>query len=124
MVPPIYSKVNPADTPIMTLAITSDVLPLPKVADFVDTRLAQKLSQLPGIGLVSTAGGQRPAVRIQANPKALAAKKLNLDDLRTAIANANVNSAKGSFDGPARASTLDANDQLRSVAEYRQLVIT
>ena len=111
--PPIYSKVNPADTPIMTLAITSDVLPLPKVADFVDTRLAQKLSQLPGIGLVSTAGGQRPAVRIQANPKALAAKKLNLDDLRTAIANANVNSAKGSFDGPARASTLDANDQLR-----------
>lgn len=121
--PPIYSKVNPADTPIMTLAITSDVLPLPKVADFVDTRLAQKLSQLPGIGLVSTAGGQRPAVRIQANPKALAAKKLNLDDLRTAIANANVNSAKGSFDGPARASTLDANDQLRSAAEYRQLVI-
>ena len=121
--PPIYSKVNPADTPIMTLAITSDTLPLPRIADFVDTRLAQKLSQLPGIGLVSTAGGQRPAVRVQANPKALAAKKLNIDDLRTAIGNANVNSAKGSFDGPARASTLDANDQLRSAAEYRQLVI-
>ncbi len=121
--PPIYSKVNPADTPVMTLAITSNVLPLPRVADLVDTRLAQKLSQLPGVGLVSTAGGQRPAVRIQVNPKALAAKRLNLDDVRTVIGSANVNSAKGSFDGPERASTLDANDQLRSAAEYRQLVI-
>ncbi len=121
--PPIYSKVNPADTPIMALAISSDILPLPTVADFVDTRLAQKLSQLPGVGLVSTAGGQRPAVRIQANPKALAANGLNLDDLRTAIGAANVNSAKGSFDGPARASTIDANDQLRSADEYRQLIV-
>ncbi|HUX63822.1 MdtB/MuxB family multidrug efflux RND transporter permease subunit [Sulfuricella sp.] len=121
--PPIYSKVNPADAPIVTLAVTSESLPLPKVEDLVDTRLAQKLSQLPGVGLVSIGGGQRPAVRIQANPKALAAKGLNLDDIRTAIGNANVNMAKGSFDGPARASTLDANDQLKSAEEYRQLII-
>ncbi|SDG93140.1 MdtB/MuxB family multidrug efflux RND transporter permease subunit [Propionivibrio dicarboxylicus] len=121
--PPIYSKVNPADTPVMALAISSQTLPLPKVEDLVDTRLAQKLSQLPGVGLVSLAGGQRPAVRLQANPKALAANGLNLEDLRTAIAAANVNSAKGSFDGPTRASTIDANDQLRSADEYRQLVI-
>jgi multidrug efflux pump len=121
--PPIYSKVNPADTPILTLAITSRTLPLPKVQDLVDTRIAQKISQLPGVGLVSIGGGQRPAVRIQANPKALAAYGLNLDDLRTTIANANVNQAKGSFDGPTRASTIDANDQLRSADEYRQLII-
>ncbi|MQM30174.1 MAG: multidrug transporter subunit MdtB [Candidatus Accumulibacter phosphatis] len=121
--PPIYSKVNPADAPIITLAITSATLPLPAIEDLVDTRLAQKLSQLPGVGLVSIGGGQRPAVRIQANPTALAANGLNLDDLRTAIGNANVNMAKGSFDGPARASTLDANDQLKSAAEYRDLVI-
>ncbi len=121
--PPIYSKVNPADAPIVTLAITSSTLPLPRVQDLVDTRLAQKLSQLPGVGLVSLAGGQRPAVRIQADPSALAARGLNLDDLRTAIGNANVNMPKGSFDGPLRASTLDANDQLKSSEEYRQLVI-
>ncbi|MDD5247593.1 MAG: MdtB/MuxB family multidrug efflux RND transporter permease subunit [Rhodocyclaceae bacterium] len=121
--PPIYSKVNPADAPIITLAITSGSLPLPKIEDLVDTRLAQKLSQLPGVGLVSVGGGQRPAVRIQANPKALAAAGLNLDDVRTAIGNANVNMAKGSFDGPMRASTVDANDQLKSAAEYRDLVI-
>ena len=121
--PPIYSKVNPADAPIITLGITSATLPLPAIEDLVDTRLAQKLSQLPGVGLVSIGGGQRPAVRIQANPTALAANGLNLDDLRTAIGNANVNMAKGSFDGPARASTLDANDQLKSAAEYRDLVI-
>ena len=121
--PPIYSKVNPADAPVMALAVTSETLPLPKVEDLVDTRLAQKLSQLPGVGLVSIGGGQRPAVRVQANPRALAANGLNLDDLRTAIGNANVNSAKGSFDGPTRASTLDANDQLKSAAEYRQLII-
>jgi multidrug efflux pump len=121
--PPIYSKVNPADAPIITLSITSATLPLPKIEDLVDTRLAQKLSQLPGVGLVSVGGGQRPAVRIQANPKALAANGLNLDDLRTAIGAANVNMAKGSFDGPMRASTLDANDQLKSAAEYRDLVI-
>jgi multidrug efflux pump len=121
--PPIYSKVNPADTPIMALAITSETLPLPQVEDLIDTRLAQKLSQLPGVGLVSIGGGQRPAVRIQANPKALAANGLSLEDLRTAIGNANINSAKGSFDGPARASTIDANDQLKSAAEYRQLIV-
>ena len=121
--PPIYSKVNPADAPVITLAITSATLPLPKIEDLVDTRLAQKLSQLPGVGLVSIGGGQRPAVRIQANPKALAAQGLNLDDVRTSIGAANVNMAKGSFDGPTRASTLDANDQLKSAAEYRDLVI-
>ena len=122
-VPPIYNKVNPADTPILTLAITSKGLPLPRVYDLVDTRIAQKIAQLPGVGLVSLSGGQRPAVRIQANPKALAAYGLNLDDVRTAIGNANVNQAKGSFDGPARASTIDANDQLKSAAEYRPLII-
>ncbi|HEX6137158.1 MAG TPA: efflux RND transporter permease subunit, partial [Casimicrobiaceae bacterium] len=121
--PPIYSKVNPADTPILTLAVTSATLPLPRVHDLVDTRVVQKLSQLPGVGLVSIAGGQRPAVRIQANPRALAAYGLGLDDLRTTIANANVNQAKGSFDGPTRASTIDANDQLRSADEYRQLIV-
>ena len=121
--PPIYSKVNPADAPIITLSITSATLPLPKIEDLVDTRLAQKLSQLSGVGLVSIGGGQRPAVRIQANPKALAANGINLDDVRTVIGNANVNMAKGSFDGPMRASTLDANDQLKSAAEYRDLVI-
>ena len=118
-VPPIYSKVNPADAPILTLGVTSKTLPLPEVQNLVDTRLAQKISQLPGVGLVTLSGGQRPAVRIQANPKALAAYGLGLDDLRTAIAAANVNQAKGSFDGPQRASTIDANDQLRSADEYR-----
>jgi multidrug efflux pump len=121
--PPIYSKVNPADAPILTLAISSGTLPLPRVEDLVDTRLAQKLSQINGVGLVSVGGGQRPAVRIQANPQALAANGLNLDDVRTAIGNANVNTPKGSFDGPARASTIDANDQLKSADEYRNLVI-
>ncbi len=121
--PPIYSKVNPADVPVVTLAITSKTLPLPKVQDFVDTRLAQKLSQVPGVGLVSIAGGQRPAVRIQVNPRALAAQGLNLEDIRTVIAAANVNMAKGSFDGPTRASTIDANDQLRSPDEYKALII-
>ncbi|HSQ03389.1 MAG TPA: efflux RND transporter permease subunit, partial [Burkholderiales bacterium] len=122
-VPPIYSKVNPADAPILTLAITSTSLRLPEVQNLVDTRLAQKISQLPGVGLVTLSGGQRPAVRVQANPKALAAYSLSLDDLRTAVANANVNQAKGSFDGPARASTIDANDQLKSAREYLDLVI-
>ncbi|MEO5765038.1 MAG: efflux RND transporter permease subunit, partial [Casimicrobiaceae bacterium] len=121
--PPIYSKVNPADTPILSLAVSSDTIPLPKLNDLIDTRVAQKISQLPGVGLVSLAGGQRPAVRIQANPKALAAYGLNLEDLRTTIASANVNQAKGSFDGPSRASTIDANDQLRSAAEYKGLII-
>ena len=121
--PPIYNKVNPADTPVLSLAITSSSLPLPKVQDLIDTRIAQKISQLPGVGLVSLSGGQRPAVRIRANPKALAAYGMSLDDLRTAIGNANVNQAKGSFDGPLRASTIDANDQLKSADEYQRLII-
>jgi multidrug efflux pump len=121
--PPIYNKVNPADTPIITLALSSLTLPLPKLEDLADTRIAQKISQLPGVGLVSISGGQRPAVRIQVNPKALAAYGLSLDDVRTAIAGANTNQAKGSFDGPTRASTIDANDQLKSADEYRQLII-
>ncbi|MEO8158250.1 MAG: efflux RND transporter permease subunit, partial [Betaproteobacteria bacterium] len=121
--PPIYNKVNPADTPILALAVTSNTLPLPRVQDLIDTRIAQKISQLPGVGLVSLSGGQRPAVRVQANPKALAAYGMSLDDLRNAIGNANVNQAKGSFDGPSQASTIDANDQLKSAAEYRRLII-
>ncbi|TWG86303.1 multidrug efflux pump [Cupriavidus gilardii J11] len=121
--PPVYSKVNPADAPILTLAMTSDTLPLPQLQDMVDTRVAQKISQIQGVGLVTMSGGQRPAVRIQANPTALAALGMSIDDLRTAIGAANVNGAKGSFDGPARASTIDANDQLRSADEYRQIII-
>src|SRR5438067_2582573 len=121
--PPIYSKVNPADTPILSLSVSSPTLSLPKVFDLVDTRIAQKISQLPGVGLVSTGGGQRPAVRVQVNPRALAANGLSLDDLRTAIAGANVNQAKGSFDGPTRASTIDANDQLKSAEEYKNLIV-
>ena len=121
--PPIYSKVNPADAPIVTLGITSQTLPMTQVQNLVDTRLAQKLSQLPGVGLVTLSGGQRPAVRVQVNPKALAAKGLSLDDVRTAISAANTNQAKGSFDGPARAYTIDANDQLRSADEYRSIII-
>jgi multidrug efflux pump len=121
--PPIYNKVNPADTPILTLALTSQTLPLPKLEDLADTRIAQKISQLPGVGLVSISGGQRPAVRIQVNPRALAAYGLSLDDVRTSIVNANTNQAKGSFDGPTRASTIDANDQLKTADEYRQLII-
>jgi multidrug efflux pump len=121
--PPVYNKVNPADTPVLTLAVTSKTVPLPKVHDLVDTRVAQKLSQLPGVGLVSIAGGQRPAVRIQANPQALAAHDLNLQALRAAVASANVNQPKGNFDGPERSFMLDANDQLRSVQAYRDLII-
>ena len=122
--PPIYNKVNPADTPILTLAITSPTLPLTRVEDLVDTRLAQKISQIPGVGLVSISGGQRPAVRIIANPRALAAKSLSLDDVRVAIGNANINSAKGSFDGPYQSSTIDANDQIKSAEGYQDLIIT
>ncbi len=121
--PPVYSKVNPADTPIMTLALTSDSLPLPKVEDMADTRFAQKISQLPGVGLVSISGGQRPAVRIHANPMALASYGLTLEDLRTALAAANVNQAKGSFDGPRQSAIISANDQLFSSKEYQRLVI-
>jgi multidrug efflux pump len=121
--PPIYSKTNPADTPILTLALTSDALALSKVEDLADTRLAQKIAQLPGVGLVSISGGQRPAVRIQVNPTQLSSYGINLEDVRTAIAAANVNQAKGNFDGPHQAFTVGANDQLLSSAEYRQLVI-
>ncbi|KMN33055.1 multidrug transporter [Chromobacterium sp. LK1] len=121
--PPVYNKVNPADTPIMTIAVSSPTLQLTKLEDLVDTRLAQKLSQVPGVGLVSISGGQRPAVRIQTNPRQLAALGLTLEDVRTAIASANVNQAKGSFDGPHQASTIDGNDQLKSADEYRGVII-
>jgi multidrug efflux pump len=121
--PPLYNKVNPADAPILTLSITSPSLQVIRVHDLVENRLAPKLSQVPGVGLVSIAGGQRPAVRIQANPTALAAAGLSLEDVRIAINAANVNQAKGSFDGAARASTIDANDQLRSTADYANLII-
>src|SRR6266480_2189335 len=119
--PPVYSKTNPADAPILTLALTSQSLPLPKVQDLADTRLAQKISQLPGVGLVSISGGQKPAVRIQANPTALSSLGLGLDDIRNAIVQANVNQAKGSFDGRRQAYTIGANDQLLSSADYRPL---
>ena len=121
--PPVYNKVNPADTPVLTLAVTSGTVPLPQIYDLVDTRVAQKLSQLPGVGLVSIAGGQRPAVRIQANPQALASNGLNLQNIRAVISAANVNQPKGSFDGPQRSFTLDANDQLRSPEAYKDLIV-
>ncbi|MBX6317649.1 MdtB/MuxB family multidrug efflux RND transporter permease subunit [Pigmentiphaga sp.] len=121
--PPIYNKVNPADTPVLTLAISSPTLPLYQVRDLVDTRMAQKISQVSGVGLVSIAGGQRPAVRIRANPQALAAYGLNLSNIRSAITGANVNQPKGNFDGPTRATTLDANDQLKTIEQYRDLII-
>jgi multidrug efflux pump len=121
--PPVYSKVNPADAPILTLGLTSKTLRLPDIQNLADTRLAQKLSQVPGVGLVTLSGGQRPAVRVQANPKALAAAGLGLEDVRTAIAAANVKKAKGSLEGANRAYTIDANDQLRSAAEYRSVVV-
>jgi multidrug efflux pump len=121
--PPIYSKTNPADAPILTLALTSETLPLSKVQDVADTRLAQKISQLPGVGLVTISGGQKPAVRIQVNPTALASCGLSLEDLRTVIGSANVNQAKGNFDGPKQAYTIDANDQLVSSDNYRSIII-
>ena len=121
--PPIYSKVNPADAPIMTLALTSRTLPLIKVEDFADTRLAQKISQVTGVGLVSISGGQRPAIRVKANPRVLAAYGLSLETLRTSITTANQNAAKGSFDGPMRASTIDANDQIKAPEEYKRIVV-
>ncbi|PKU24106.1 MdtB/MuxB family multidrug efflux RND transporter permease subunit [Telmatospirillum siberiense] len=121
--PPIYAKVNPADAPIMTLAVTSGTVPLTQVEDLTDTRIAQKISQLPGVGLVGISGGQRPAVRIRVNPQALAAYGLNIDDLRTTISNANVNTPKGSFDGPARAFSINANDQLRAAGDYNRIIV-
>ncbi|NVJ26387.1 multidrug efflux RND transporter permease subunit [Myxococcus sp. AM011] len=121
--PPVYSKVNPADTPVITLALTSQAMPLPQVEDLADTRLAQKISQLPGVGLVSISGGQRPAVRIQANTTALSAYGLTLEDVRTAVAAANVNTPKGSFNGPRQAFTINSNDQLLASADYAPLII-
>ncbi len=121
--PPIYNKVNPADTPILTIAVTSPTLPMTKLEDLADTRIAQKLSQVSGVGLVSISGGQRPAVRIQANSKALAAKGLTLENVRTAVVGANVNQAKGSFDGPLQASTIDGNDQLKTASEFADIIV-
>src|SRR5271169_3083079 len=122
-VPPIYAKVNPADTPILTLALNSTDLPLSKVEDLADTRLVPKISQLPGVGLVSISGGQKPAVRIQANPTALGSYGLNLEDLRNSITAANVNQAKGNFDGAHQAYQIGANDQLLSSADYGPMII-
>jgi len=121
--PPIYAKVNPADAPILTLGLTSKTMPLTQVEDFADTRLAQKISQLPGVGLVSISGGQRPAVRIRADIRKLAAYGLNIDDLRTTLGNANINTPKGNFDGPMRAFTINANDQVRKADDYKSRVI-
>jgi multidrug efflux pump len=122
--PPLYAKVNPADAPVISLGVTSDTRPLSEVQQMVDSRVANKIAQIPGVGLVSLSGGQRPAVRIQANVQALAAHGLSLDSLRSSIAAANVNGAKGSFDGPTRSWTIDANDQLATAAEYRNLILT
>jgi multidrug efflux pump len=121
--PPIYAKVNPADAPVLTLALTSKTLPMTEVEDLADTRLAQKISELPGVGLVSISGGHRPAVRIVANNRQLAAYGLNIDDLRTTLANANVNTPKGNFDGPSRAYTINANDQIKKAGEYDDLIV-
>jgi multidrug efflux pump len=121
--PPVYAKINPADAPVLTLAITSDTLPLTEVQNIVNTRLALKVSQVSGVGLVTLSGGQRPAVRIQADAPALASYGLGLDTLRTAITAANANSAKGSFDGPTRSYTINANDQLLTAAEYKNLIV-
>ena len=122
--PPRYRKVNPADTPILTLAVSSKTLPLPQIHDLVDTRMAQKLAQVQGVGQVSLAGGQRPAIRVQADSAALKAAGLTLADVQKVIASANANLPKGSFDGPVRSTTLDANDQLTTVAQYEDLVVT
>jgi multidrug efflux pump len=122
-VPPIYSKTNPADTPILTLALTSDSVPLSQVEDLADTRLAQKISQLPGVGLVSISGGQKPAVRVQVNPTALSAHGINLEDVRTALQQTSLNLAKGNFDGPRQDYQIDANDQLLTSKDFQSIVI-
>jgi multidrug efflux pump len=121
--PPIYAKVNPADAPILTIAVSSTAMTLPEVENLADTRIAQKISQLPGVGLVSINGGQRPAIRVKANLQALAAYGLNLDDLRTTISNANSNAPKGNFDGASRSYTINANDQLKSIDDYRGIIV-
>ena len=121
--PPIYSKTNPADTPVLTLALTSNSMPLSKVQDLADTRLAQKISQLPGVGLVTISGGQKPAVRVQANPTALSSYGVNLEDVRTALQQASINRPKGNFDGPHQSYQVGANDQLLTSDEYRSVVV-
>ncbi|MCQ9423147.1 MdtB/MuxB family multidrug efflux RND transporter permease subunit [Pseudomonas sp. LJDD11] len=121
--PPVYNKVNPADTPVLTIAVSSKTMPLPQLNELIDTRMAQKISQVTGVGMVSIAGGQRQAVRIKVNPQALAANGLNLADIRTLISASNVNQPKGNFDGPILTSMLDANDQLKSAAEYANLIV-
>ena len=121
--PPIYNKVNPADAPIITLALTSKIVPLSQVEDLAETRLVQKIAELPGVGLVSISGGQRPAVRIQANPTTLSAYGLTLEDLRTTVDAANANAAKGSFDGPRLAYMINANDQILQGDEYKPLIV-
>src|SRR4051812_10212803 len=121
--PPIYSKVNPADAPILTLALTSQTLPLSKIEDLADTQLAQKISQLTGVGLVTISGGQKPAVRIQANPTALAANGMSMEDLRTALASANVDQAKGVLEGSRQAYAIGSNDQLMSAKDYQNVVV-
>src|SRR6202022_1605726 len=121
--PPIYAKVNPADAPVLTLGITSKVMPLTEVEALADTRIAQKISQLTGVGVVSISGGQRPAVRVVVNPRALAAYGLNIDDLRTTINNANQNGPKGTLDGPSRAFTINTNDQIKSADEYGNIIV-
>jgi len=121
--PPIYSKTNPADTPVLTLALTSESIPLTQVEDLADTRLAQKISQLPGVGLVSISGGQKPAVRIQANPTALSSYGINLEDVRTALQQTSVNQAKGNFDGPRQSYQIDANDQILSSQDYKPIIV-
>ncbi len=122
--PPVYAKINPADAPVLTIAITSKTIPLTQVQSIVDTRLAQKISQISGVGLVTLAGGQKPAMRIRADTQALSSYGLSLAQLRTAIDNANANSAKGSFDGPNRAYQINANDQLETVDDYKNLIIS
>jgi multidrug efflux pump len=121
--PPVYNKVNPADAPILTLALTSDSIPLSKVEDYTDTRLAEKISQLPGVGAVTISGGQKPAVRVQVNPTQLASYGLNLEDVRTALAAASLDTAKGSFDGPHQSYQIGANDQITTSDDYSKLVI-
>ena len=120
---PIYAKVNPADAPVITLAVSSRSLPITQLVDMSETRIAQKISQLSGVGLVSISGGQRPAVRVQANLQKLAALGLNIDDLRTTVSNNNSNSPKGSFDGAFQSYTINSNDQLQSVEDYRNIVV-
>src|SRR5579862_9903503 len=122
--PPIYNKTNPADAPVLTLAISSDSLPLSQVEDMVDTRLAPRLSQLNGVGLVSISGGQKPAVRIQVNPVQLSSYGLNMEDVRTALVQSSVNSAKGNFDGPRQDYQIDANDQITEASDYKNVVIS